>query len=191
MMPPGHVAFTWGITGLLKRDKFDTTQLDYRLLALSAMAPDLIDKPLALFVFTEAQSSQLIGHSLFPHLILLVFGLLAWRQALPYIVATNIHLIADRMWNHTESFWWPVFGWNTFWSFKPMNTPDAMFNIYVDIITRYPQVYVIEILALIYLIGFFIKFRLFRWENLKYFVLTGRLDFVKKDQNVIIPSPAN
>ncbi len=173
MMPPGHVAVTWGVSRLLQENNPRLARLDYRLLALSAVGADLIDKPLALFVFPESQASQLIAHSLPVNLLLVVIGLLLWRSALPYILAFAGHVILDRMWNHTESFWWPFFGWDTFWAFKPMNTPEVMFNVYLDIITRYPQVWVVEVIALLYLARFVYKQRLYQWDRVKRFWLTG------------------
>jgi hypothetical protein len=79
------------------------------------------------------------------------------------------------MWHHTETFWWPFFGWDIFWTFKPMNTPETMLNIYLDIITRYPQVWVIEIMAILLLIGFAYRYQLHRWSMLKHFILTGNI----------------
>lgn len=175
MMPPGHVATTWGVAALLQTNNARLARLDYRLLAFSALLPDLIDKPLALFVFTQAHTSQLMAHSFLFHGVLLVLTLLFWRKLLPYVLAFNGHLLADRMWNHTETFWWPLFGWDVFWDFKPMNTPATMFNVYWDIITHYPQVWVIELIALIFLVGFVYHYRLYRWRGLKRFILTGQI----------------
>ena len=176
MMPPGHVAATWGLATLLQKYNPRLSCLDYRLLALSAMAPDLIDKPLALFVFTNAYTSQLVAHSLFFNLALLISTLIFWRQGLPYVLAGNAHLIADRMWRHTESFWWPLFGWDKFWEYKFMNTPEAMVNVYLDIITRYPRVWVIEMIALLFLLWFGWRHRLYHPLALKQFVRTGQVE---------------
>lgn len=175
MMPPGHVAATWGVAALLQQHNPRLARLDYRLLATSALLPDIIDKPLALFVFTDAPTSQLIAHSLLFNVVMLVLALLFWPRLLPYTLAFNAHLLADRMWNHTESFWWPFFGWNTFWQFKFMNTPEAMLNVYMDIITRYPQVWAVEVIALIFLLWFVQRYQLYRWPGLKAFLLTGQL----------------
>jgi hypothetical protein len=81
------------------------------------------------------------------------------------------------MWNHTETFWWPIFGWRTFWEYKPMNTAEEMFNVYVDIIGRYPQVWALELLALLVLGWFVIRHRLYLWPRLKIFLATGRVWF--------------
>ena len=169
MMPPGHIAITWAAA-----DLWPENNLDYRLLALCALLPDLIDKPLAIWVFPNSHSSQNIAHALLPHLALLLLALLWLRYALPYVLAFNAHLIADRMWNHTQTFWWPLFGWDAFWQFKAMNTPKTMLAVYLDIITRYPQVWVIEILALLFL-GYFVwRHRLYVGKIGKRFLLTGR-----------------
>jgi len=176
MMPPGHVAVTWGVTALLQKNKSNLFRLDYRLLALAALGPDLIDKPLAIFVFPAAQTSQLVAHSLVFNVVILLVALLWQRRALPYALAFVMHIVADRMWNHTESFWWPLFGWQTFWQYKPMNTAGAMLNTYLDIIYSYPQVWVVEVVALLFLIGFAWRHKFFRWPVLKQWALTGLLN---------------
>jgi hypothetical protein len=175
MMPPGHVAVAWGVAELAQRNNPRLASLDYRLLAFCALAPDLIDKPLAILVFTEAHTSQLIAHSFLWHALLLVATLLWWRPALPYVLAFNSHLLADRMWHHTESFWWPLFGWDVFWQFKFMNTPEAMVSVYWDILTRYPQVWVVELVAVAYLLSFVYRHRLYLWPRCSTFVRAGGL----------------
>ncbi|GAB4451388.1 MAG: hypothetical protein Kow0031_33960 [Anaerolineae bacterium] len=175
-MPPGHVAITWGMASLMQKNNEKLTGLDYRLLAFCALAPDIIDKPLALLVFTEAHTSQLIAHALLPHVLLLMAALLWWRPALPYVLAFNGHLLADRMWNHTESFWWPLFGWDAFWQFQFMNTPEAMVSVYWDIVTRYPQVWLVELLALWFLLLFGFRYGLYRRRRLAAFLRTGRVN---------------
>ncbi len=187
MMPPGHVATTWGVATLLQQNDPRLTRLDYRLLAVSALLPDFIDKPLAILIFTEAHTSQLITHSFLFNAVLLVIALLWWRKSLPYMLAFNAHVVADRMWNHTETFWWPMFGWNTFWEFKFMNTPEAMVEVYWDIVTRYPQVWVVELIAGFVLIWFVYRHGLYRWPALKHFILTGRV--CRDVKNLSLESP--
>jgi len=177
MMPPGHIAATWGVAAVAQQNNSKLARLDYRLLALCALLPDFIDKPLAILVFTDAPTSQLIAHSLLFNLMLLIAALLFWRAAVPYMLAFNAHLLADRMWNHTETFWWPIFGWRTFWEYRPMNTAGEMFNVYVDIIVRYPQVWAVELIALVILVWFGLRFRLYRWPRVKVFLWTGRVWF--------------
>lgn len=181
MMPPGHVAAVWGVAGLLEKQR---VTLDYRLLAVSALLPDLIDKPLALFVFPDSHSSQNIAHSLPFNALLLILAVLWWRKGLPYVLAFNGHLLADRMWHHTETFWWPLYGWTVFWQYKPMNTPEEMVNVYLDIITRYPQVWVVELAALLFLGWFVYRRRLYGWKELKIFIRTGHIPLATQSEKM-------
>ena len=193
MMPPGHVAATWGVAAVAQQHNPKLARLDYRLLAVCALLPDIIDKPLAILVFTDAPTSQLIAHSLLFNLMLLIAALLFWRAAVPYVLALNAHLLADRMWNHTETFWWPIFGWRTFWEYKPMNTAGEMFNVYVDIIVRYPQVWVVELIALVIFVWFGLRCRLYQWPRMKVFLWTGRawFDTQKTDPKLGKPIETN
>ena len=175
MMPPGHVAVAWGVTRLLQRTKPPLATLDYRLLAGAALLPDFIDKPLALWVFTESHSSQNVSHSLLLNVVLLVLTLLFFGRALPYVLAFNSHLIADKMWHHTETFWWPMYGWEVFWRYKFMNTPEAMFRVYVDILLNYPHIWLTEFIAGLILLWFGYKYQWYHWPQLKQFIRTGQL----------------
>ncbi len=180
-MPPGHVAATWGVAAVLQQNYPRLARLDFRLLALSALAADLIDKPLALSLFTEAQTSQLMAHSLLLNLALLLLSLLFRPRALPYVLAFTFHLAADRMWNHPQSFWWPLYGWDQFWIYKPMNTPGVMVNVYLDIIYRYPQVWVTELIALLTLLWLACRSKLYRWAGLRRFISSGYLTISQPD----------
>lgn len=191
MMPPGHIATTWGVAALLQQYNPRLARLDYRLLAFSALLPDVLDKPLAVLVFTNTQTTQLIAHSLLFHLALLVLALLFWRKALPYVLACNAHLLADYMWEHIQTFWWPLYGWSVFWQYKPMNTPAEMLHVYLDIVRRYPHVWVVEIFAGGVLCWLAYRFGVYRWPVLKHFIMTGRLGDEspsKPAENLIKPS---
>lgn len=176
MMPPGHIAATWGVTQLLQRTNPHLAQVDYRLLAVSSLLPDFIDKPLAIWAFPQSHSSQNVTHSLLLNVTLLVLTLLFCRRLLPYTLAFNGHLIADKMWHHTETFWWPLYGWNVFWQYKFMNTPEAMLKVYLDIILSYPHVWLTELIALVILLWFGYRFRWHQWRQVRQFLWTGRLE---------------
>ena len=58
MLPLSHVAYTWLALSVVQ-DAFDVApEADYRMIALAAMGPDLIDKPLATVYFI-ANTSRL------------------------------------------------------------------------------------------------------------------------------------
>jgi hypothetical protein len=170
MMPPGHIAVTWAVAEVMAHKR-----LDYRWLAVCALLPDAIDKPLALTAFRDSHSSQNISHALLPHLLLFMVAWLLWPRALPYILAVHGHLLADRQWRKTETFWWPLFGWRRFEQYRFMNTPRAMVNVYGDILRDHPWVRLVELLALLYLAWFAARQRLYRWQTLVSFLKTGRL----------------
>ena len=170
MMPPGHIAVTFAAAEALARNR-----LDYRWLAICALLPDAIDKPLALTVFRDSHSSQNISHALLPNLLLFVLTWLLWPRALPYILAIDGHLLADRQWRKTETFCWPLFGWRRFERYRFMNTPQAMAGVYLDILRHHRWVGVIEFLALLYLAWFVVRHRLYRPQILACFLRTGRL----------------
>lgn len=175
MMPPGHIATTWVVALALQKNNPKLARIDYRLLAVGSMLPDLIDKPLAVSVFTEAETSQLVAHSIFVHAVVLVGALLFRRKSLPYVLAFSGHLILDRMWRHTETFWWPLFGWTVFWKFKSMNTPESMVAVYLDIITRYPRVWIVELIGITTIMWMIIRYRLYHRNALTTFLSTGSL----------------
>jgi hypothetical protein len=54
-----------------------------------------------------------------------------------------------------------------------MNTPAAMASVYWEIVTRYPQVWVVELLALGYLLSFVARHRLYLWRQLMAFLCSG------------------
>jgi hypothetical protein len=62
-----------------------------------------------------------------------------------------------------------------------MNTPEEMVNVYLDIVTSYPQVWVIELIAAGVLLWFAFRHRLVGGSRLKRFILTGRVETIQPD----------
>lgn len=87
---------------------FQDAALDYRLVMLGALLPDLLDAP-----FGGAR----VLHTLLFSVSLLVVTMVATRGrrrlrrrflALP--IGTFTHLVLDGVWAHSQVFWWPFFG---------------------------------------------------------------------------------
>ncbi len=173
MLPVGHIAYTWAAFGLLQQRTSAFEKADYRLLAVAALLPDLIDKPLSLLVFTEARTSQGLAHTLLGHLLLLATVALLWRGGLAYALACNGHLLADQMWKHPHTLFFPLLGWQ-FESWRFMGSPGAMLSAYADIIFR-PEVVVLEVIGLGLLVWLVMRHRLYTGGHLKRFLLSGRL----------------
>ena len=90
--------------------------MDYRLLAIGAIFPDIIDKPLSWLVMPETlDTSRLIAHTLlFPLLLLVVWRLFSGRRLkflLPLAIGSALHLLLDAMWGMPNTLLWPFMGW--------------------------------------------------------------------------------
>ena len=88
---------------------FRDPALDYRLLVVGALLPDLVDAP-----FGGAR----VAHTLVASVAVLVVVMLATRghrdarrRLLALPIGMFLHLLVDGMWARTTTFWWPAFGW--------------------------------------------------------------------------------
>ncbi len=132
-----HLGTTLAIVWFVMRGN---TRVDYRLVALGALLPDLIDKPLGrILLRSQFESGRIFGHTLL--LNVAVFSLLFFmrgrfkRKATLVPIGSLLHLAEDAMWATPVTFWWPLFG-TTFppdpttdgalaW-LNPLNSPAAM-----------------------------------------------------------------
>jgi len=174
MLPTAHVEFTWGALYLLqKRGYFEDA--DYRGVAAAAILPDLVDKPLAIFVFPNSHASLLFAHTAIFHLAIWV---VLWvKQAwswLPYALAFSGHLIADRMWGFGQTLWWPLRGWQ-FLRWRHVGSPRDFLEAYTDIVQEEPKLVLFELAGLAVLVWFVWKHRLWQPARLARFFWTGRL----------------
>ena len=87
---------------------FRDPRLDYRLVVVGALLPDVVDG-----VFGGAR----VLHSVVASVALLVSVMLATigrrplrRRLLALPIGTFAHLVLDGAWTRTEVFWWPFFG---------------------------------------------------------------------------------
>lgn len=132
----GHVGLTWGGTLLLARlwrwlspwarrahsavfrtdataERPSLAAIDYRLVILGSILPDLIDKPLGVFILAdEVGSARSFAHSLLFVVLLLAAALAWWRTAGPALsclaLGSAAHLALDRLWRDPETLLWPL-----------------------------------------------------------------------------------
>jgi hypothetical protein len=173
MLPAGHIEYTWGVLNLLQRKARLFEDADYRVVALAALLPDLIDKPLSLLVFTDSKTSQGLAHTLVVHLLVSLIALVWWRRGLVYALAFNGHLLADRIWLYPRTLFFPLLGWQ-FEPWRFMGSPKAMLNAYAEIVT-YPLIITLESIGLVVLAWLVVTYHLYRWENLRAFLVSGKL----------------
>ncbi len=152
MLPLAHLGLSLASFGFLRR-KGLFREIEYKKVALAALLPDLIDKPLAVFVFPELKSAMLFSHTLLFHLAvwLLVF-LKGWRH-LPYALAFTGHLLLDRIWDFPQTFFFPFKGWR-FHRWRDVGSPAAFGRAYFEVVGEHPELVVGELVGLIALLWF-------------------------------------
>ena len=91
--------------------------IDYRLILIGALIPDLIDKPLVFLVDPDFVNSSLrsVGHSVLGGVIMLGIVWMVtrgWRRmpAASFGIALLVHLLFDRIWEMPEVLEWPARG---------------------------------------------------------------------------------
>ncbi len=100
---------------------FRDPAIDYRLVVVGALLPDVVDAP-----FGGAR----VMHTVLASVVLLVVVMLGTghrrslrRRLLAVPIGTFLHLVLDGMWARTESFWWPFLGRRLDGGFPPLERP--------------------------------------------------------------------
>ncbi len=135
--------------------------IDYRLLLVGSLLPDLLDKPMGeLFFYRTFQNGRIFGHTLFLNILLAALGIYVlkrrrsiWLFTLAF--GSTVHLILDRMWLNPQTLLWPVYGW----SFAKTSSTDFfgwLLKI-LHILTTEASVYVLEIIGFGILVWFIVK----------------------------------
>ena len=90
------------------------SRIDYRYILAGAIAPDVIDGILGLFVFS-GPAGRWVAHSILAVVVVAVVVLLASRgerrlSRFGLAVGWLTHLVLDGMWQAPRTFLWPAFG---------------------------------------------------------------------------------
>lgn len=108
----GHVGLTLLANAVVPR----RWRLPFVWLAVGALLPDLIDKPLGHLVL-QWDSGRLFAHTLLFHALLAGLVAIAWtawpaatRPLLALTLGSLGHLALDQMWTAPEVLWWPLLG---------------------------------------------------------------------------------
>lgn len=107
-----HVGMTVLIVWFVMRGN---PRVDYRIVALASLLPDVIDKPIGRVFFVDHfESGRIFGHTLL--LNVAVFCVLFFmrgraKRAFALVgISSLLHLALDGMWSEPRVFWWPGFG---------------------------------------------------------------------------------
>jgi inner membrane protein len=196
MLLLGHLGTTLGAVSLIEKFFGSVHKnrlkvpIDYRLVMIGSLLPDLIDKPLVLLTATKpVGAAKSIAHSLVFIMVVLLLGelyeIICKRRGLIWIVlASFAHLVEDAIWRQPKIFLWPYYNWfveNSKLSQPTVGGVDI--NKRVEIITESvtkvdlkhhllkPDILIPEIIGGLILIYFFLK--LIRNKNLIGFLKTG------------------
>jgi inner membrane protein len=165
-----------GLTSAILVLALGTRRIDYRVVLLGAILPDLIDKPVGRIFFEDRfQTSRLFGHTLlFVTVLLLAIQLiLRGRTARRWFIlpiAALLHLVLDGMWNHPVTLFWPLFS-TTF-------PPDPAGNYWLEVLLRpwkEPVEGLKELVGLAVLAYLFRGFELHKPDRRRDFVREGKL----------------
>ena len=118
------------------REKGLPAQLDYRLVLIGSMLPDLIDKPLGGVIL------PLGNGRIYSHTLLFLLTVLA---VLVLVGGTALHQILDFMWQDPQTFLWPLYGWGF-----PMGDAGVWLSMWLTNLIK-PQVLIPELVGLLIL----------------------------------------
>lgn len=143
----------WHLAGvvLLFRYVFRDPKVDVRFLALGAIAPNIVDKPIGTILMPSLGADRVFGHTLLFSVVIMSITLLATRRGqrrrrwMAVAIGAMLHLVLDAMWASGATLFWPALGWD----FAPGITPYWDGFLERELITA--QTLVQEVVGLVYL----------------------------------------
>lgn len=169
----GHVGITVGAIHRFSNSKKSSPSIDYRWVAIGSILPDLLDKPVGLlYPNLFGNNTRLAAHSWFSCLTLLLFAAYFYKKHnLKWLTVSYLmHMILDQMWGQRERiiFLYPFLGNPIPWA-ESATTRWLLF---------YQNSYTVtgELLGILILIKISLKYNLFKIENFKKFLSTGKLE---------------
>jgi inner membrane protein len=90
--------------------------LDIRWLLVGSLLPDIIDKPVGIYLFRDTFSNgRIFFHSLLFLAVLFAIGIFLWKRyqqkwMLALAAGDFAHLVLDSMWLEPETLFWPFMG---------------------------------------------------------------------------------
>ncbi len=129
MLILAHTGITFGLFKLISQILFKVKRdlsfknsdppakikVDYRLIFLGSMFPDIIDKPLGMLIFSNLiANGRIYTHTLLVNLLLVFIGTYLTRRKkfnfLIFSLSSCFHLVLDEMWKTPRTLLWPLYG---------------------------------------------------------------------------------
>ena len=159
--------FRYRIASVLSKLRDTSGNLDYRMIVIGSMLPDIIDKPL-LLLFSKSGlfTGRSHAHTLLFAVLLLSGGILSRKSwILTLALANVIHLILDSLWDSPKTLLWPFLG-----RFEPYEAEGWFSDIWYNL-TLSPEIYVPEIIGLV-VIGFLV-YKIVKTRGVSRFIRQG------------------
>ena len=141
------------LSPLISGIKTGIDSIDYRLVLLGSLLPDIIDKPVFLLVGGSASlSGRDYAHTLLFNLALLVGGMVLFRYRKSWLLIISfssfMHLVLDQMWGSSVILLWPLLG-----PLPHGETSGWLADRFQELFL-YPRVYIPEIIGLLVILFF-------------------------------------
>jgi inner membrane protein len=165
--------FRYSVSSLLNRIRDIGGKLDYRMVIIGSMLPDIIDKPVFLFLRDRGfeVSGRGYAHTLLFSFVLIIGGLFVARKKKPWLItlglASAAHLLLDQIWEMPVTLFWPFLG--------PITAGDTegwFTSIWENLISE-PWVYVPEIIGLLFTL--YLAYRIIRGRGIIRFIINGNI----------------
>ncbi|HEY94350.1 MAG TPA: hypothetical protein G4O15_05380 [Dehalococcoidia bacterium] len=167
IMHKSKSGFRYRIALVLRYSRDTAGNLDYRMIIIGSMLPDIIDKPLFL-LFSESGffTGRSHAHTLLFALLLLSGGLFSRKSWLLALAPANFfHLILDCLWADPEILFWPLLG-----RFEPYEAEGWFSNLWYNL-THSPEIYIPEIIGLT--VTGFLAYKILKVWGINRFVREG------------------
>ncbi|MBL4930739.1 metal-dependent hydrolase [Clostridium paridis] len=174
----GHLGLTTGAMKIYEKvssEKYDIkTKLDYRVILIGSILPDIIDKPIGAGIFRGIfHNSRIFAHTLiFSVSLLLLGGYKLYKSNKNKIlllgISSSIHLILDSMWLFPSILLWPYLGFK----FPIRAEGDWLKSDFIRLITD-PSYFIPELIGFCIIGYYFI--RVIKRKKIKEFILKGEL----------------
>lgn len=171
----GHIGITVGIVFLILL--FFKVKADYRVVMIGSMLPDIIDKPLGIYVFTQAlDSGRVFCHTLLFVAVLALSSVILYRRKkqtwLAFLaIGSGIHLILDQMWQWPGILFWPLYGFDFGHRVGTGSYVVEIIKSNIDNLYTYET----ELVGIVILALFAAYYKLYEPARLKAFLLKGEL----------------
>jgi len=136
--------------------------IDYRLLLIGCLLPDIIDKPLGHLILSE-NNGRIFAHTILFSLVILLLAI-RFRRLLPLSLGISTHQFLDLMYLDPEGAFWPLMGGFRTTDFQIVQWFDAALE---------PVVLTGEIIGLVALIIIFFRNDLHRPDRFLRMLRTG------------------